>query len=49
MRNIEQTGDTGRPAYGRAISLSLMVRNLLFTVVVSGPWRRVAALAQPNA
>lgn len=45
MRNIEQTGNTGRPAYGRAISLSLMVRNLLFTVVVPGmgavwlPWR----------
>lgn len=45
MRNIEQTGDTGRPASGRAISVSLMLRNLLFTVVVPGmgavwlPWR----------
>ena len=45
MKNIEHTGDTGRPASGLRISISLVVRNLLFTVIVPGlgamwlPWR----------
>jgi len=45
MQNIKQTGDAGRPASGVSISFSLVVRNLLFTVVVPGlgavwmPWR----------
>lgn len=45
MKNTEQAGDTGRPSSGLTISLSLVVRNLLFTIVVPGlgavwmPWR----------
>ena len=45
MNNIEQTGDAGRPVSGVSISVGLVVRNLLFTVVVPGlgavwmPWR----------
>jgi protein-S-isoprenylcysteine O-methyltransferase Ste14 len=45
MKNIEQTGDAGRPVSGVSISVGLVVRNLLFTVVVPGlgavwmPWR----------
>jgi hypothetical protein len=34
MKNIVQAGDAGRPSSGLTISLSLVVRNLLFTVVV---------------
>lgn len=45
MKNIEQTGDAVRSSSGLTISLSLVVRNLVFTVVVPGlgavwmPWR----------
>ena len=36
MKNIEQAGDAGGPSSGLSMSLSLVVRNLLFTVVVPG-------------
>jgi protein-S-isoprenylcysteine O-methyltransferase Ste14 len=45
MKNIERTGNAGRPVSGVSLSVSLVVRNLLFTVVVPGlgavwmPWR----------
>lgn len=45
MKNLEQTGDAGRPSSALKISLSLVRRNLLFTVLVPGlgagwmPWR----------
>lgn len=50
MKNTEQTGNAGRPCSELTISLSLAVRNLLFTVVVPGlgaigiPW----CILKPN-